>query len=106
MANEFKRITANLTDTLTAAYTVPAGTTAIVIGCQAANVKVSGNTAVTVVVNDGTSDRTLVNGAVVPQNAALNPVSGKLVLQAADQFRAKADGNNEVQLILSVLEQS
>lgn len=105
MVNEFKRITANLTNTLTTLYTVPAGKTVIVIGCQASNIRSSGNTTVTVALHDGTAERTLVNAAVVPVNAALNPISGKLVMVAGDTFRARAFANSEAQLVLSILEQ-
>lgn len=107
MANTFKRITYSITDTLATFYTVPAATKTIVIGCQVANVTdPAAASALTLAVNDGVGDVKLVDAVVVPANAALNPIAGKLVLDAADTLKALAPAVSELVVVLSVLEQS
>jgi hypothetical protein len=106
MAEAFKRITYAITDTLTEFYTTPAGTTAIVIGCQVANVTPSSASALTLALDDGVADFNLVEEVTVPANAALNPIAGKLVLEAGDELKASATASSELVVVLSVLEQS
>jgi len=105
MANTFKRITYDITDTLTDFYTCPAGTTTVVIGCQVANVTPSSASALTLALDDGVADFNLVEEVVVPANAALNPIAGKLVLEAGDELKASATASSELVIVLSVLEQ-
>jgi hypothetical protein len=103
MANTFKVYRAALGASASVVYTVPASTTAIVLMAQAANVD-------TVVVpvtstwNDGTNDTHLVKGLDVPAKAAVNLLSGKLVLEAGDTLSANSDASNKVELTVSVLE--
>lgn len=106
MANTFKRITYDITDSLTAFYTTPSATTTIVIGCQVANVTPAAASALTLALDDGVADFNLVEEVVVPANAALNPIAGKLVMEAGDELKASAAANNELVVVLSVLEQS
>lgn len=107
MANTFTRITYSITDTLATFYTVPAATTSIVIGCQVANITdPAAASALTLALNDGVGDVTLVDEVVVPANAALNPIAGKLVLETGDELKALAPADSELVVVLSVLEQS
>jgi hypothetical protein len=76
----------------TTIYTCPAGTKAIVIGCQATNVVGSNST-----INVGWTDSSdsdvktyLGYEIVVPLNSSYEPVSGKLVLEAGDTIFAKS----------------
>jgi hypothetical protein len=103
MANTFKVYRAALGASASVVYTVPASTTAIVLMAQAANVDTA-TVPVTSAWNDGTNDTHLVKGLEIPAKAAVNLLSGKLVLEAGDTLSANSDGSNKVELTVSVLE--
>lgn len=104
MANVFDRVTFQVTGTTGSVYTCPAATTSIVIGCQASNVTGSTDVDLDLVLDDGVDTRYLVKGVVIPEDAALNPIAGKLVLTAGDELLAVSTSTNGVELVLSVLE--
>jgi hypothetical protein len=107
MAENFKVITSTLTTTTsTVIYTCPAGSTAIVIMAQIANKDLSSSADASAFVYDYSANTSTYLGRniTVPLYAALNILSGKLVLEANDQFRAGATLNGVLDIVLSVLE--
>lgn len=104
MPNTFKNVLASSASTLTTVYTCPAATTAIVIGCQASNRANTGTVALDLKVDSGAQSEFLLNDVAIPQNASLQCIAGKLVLEAGDLLRAQTGSANDVSLIVSVLE--
>lgn len=103
MANTFKAYRAALGASASVVYTVPSATTAIVLMAQAANVDTV-TVPVTATWNDGTNDTHLVKGLEIPAKAAVNLLSGKLVLEAGDTLSANSDATSQVELTISLLE--
>ena len=105
---EFKNVRAVLGDTATDVYTVPALTTAIVIGCQVANVGVGSNELEFWWTDASAADAVTYLGdkVVVPSAAAYEPVGGKLVLEAGDKLRGVSENDDELEVSVSVLELS
>ena len=111
MANTFKLKTdASSTTSLSTVYTVPAATTAIVIGCTLANTSAAAITADIKIVTDSSSgenadDVYIVKGAPVPQGGSLEVMSGnKIVLQAADTLQCLASASSALDVVLSIME--
>ena len=105
MAETFKAVNVALGNTADAViYTCPAATTAIVIHCQVANVDGTNAADLNIDHNDGTTVAALVSTLAVPADTAINPIGGKLVLEAADELRAWAGAASDLELTLSVLE--
>jgi hypothetical protein len=46
----------------------------------------------------------LVKDVVIPAQAALAPIAGKLVLEAGDKIRAVGETNDDAEIVVSVLE--
>lgn len=108
MAQTFKNARAILGDVSTGVYTVPAGTTAIVVGCQVANVG-SGPTELDFYwtdASDSDAQTVLGDGIIIPSNSVYEPIGGKLILEAGDQLRGISDNDEELEVTLSVLELS
>jgi hypothetical protein len=106
MAETFKNAKLKVQDTATDVYTCPSATVAIVIGCQVANVSA---TAEEVAVwwtdaSDSNAITRLVKDVIVPGQAALAPIAGKLVLEAGDKIRAQGEDNDDAEITVSVLE--
>lgn len=107
MPNTFKNAKAALSASLSDIYTVPSGTTAIIIGCHVTNVGAA-NGELTMAWTDASDSNNatyLAQAIVVPDAAAYEPV-GKLVLEAGDKIRANADATSTLEMTISVLEQS
>jgi hypothetical protein len=105
MAETFKAVNVALGDTADAVvYTCPAATTAIVIHCQVANVDGSNDSELNIDHNDGSTVAALVSTLSVPADSAINPIGGKLVLEAADELRAWAGATSDLEMTLSLLE--
>jgi hypothetical protein len=104
MANVFKNVMYEVTDTLAVAYTCPASTTAIVIGCQAANKSNTAAVSLTLKVDNGVDDEFLVNDVTIPTDASLAPIAGKLVLEDGHELQAETGATGDVGLVLSILE--
>jgi len=87
-------------------YSPVAATTAIVIHCQVANV--NGSTASNLSIDlydlSTTTAAAVVSTVSVPANSAMNPVGGKLVLEAQDELRAWASTASDLELTLGILE--
>jgi hypothetical protein len=106
MANTFKNAKIKIQSTMGDVYTCPSATTAIVIGCQVANVSAAAEE-VEVIWTDASDSNAitrLVNNVVIPAKASLAPIAGKLVLEAGDKIRAKGETNNDAEIVVSVLE--
>jgi hypothetical protein len=105
MAETFKAVNVALGNSADAVvYTCPASTTAIVIHCQVANVDGTNAADLNIDHNDGSTTAALVSTLSVPADSAVNPIGGKLVLEAADTLRAWAGAASDLELTLSVLE--
>ncbi len=102
MANTFKNYTSASVGTgATTVYTVPASTTAIMMGCNLAN-----RTASQIAVDVQVAGVYLVKGAPIPANSALGVLDGKIILEAADTVVVTSDTASSADVIVSVLEQT
>lgn len=109
MAEVFQRVVDAITVTAddgvdSPVYTCPAATTAIVIHCQVANVDGTNAADVNIDLYDGTEARAVVSTFSVPAESAVNPVGGKLVLEAGDTLRAWASAASDLEITLGILE--
>ena len=105
MAEAFKAVNVALGNSADAVvYTCPGSTTAIVIHCQVANVDGTNAADLNIDHNDCSTTAALVSTLSVPADSAVNPIGGKLVLEAADTLRAWAGAASDLELTLSVLE--
>ena len=113
MANAFKiktkaggAIAANTDMTI---YTVPAATTAVIIGLTIAN-KVANSITVDVTVESNTVDvETNVNVNIgqnlpIPSGSSLDALAGKVVLETTDVITVTCDTLNGIDTALSVME--
>jgi hypothetical protein len=104
--NTFRTVTATVTNSIANVYTAPAGYSTVVLLAQVSNITngtilVSGN-----IRQLGGNNVSLVQGASLPANDAINLVGGRLILQTGDSFAVGANVNAASQLTLSVLETS
>jgi|TARA_R100001463_G_scaffold136603_1_gene202500 hypothetical protein len=105
MAETFQTVNVALGNSADAVvYTCPSATTAIVIHCQVANVDGSNAADLNIDMNDGSVVAALVSTLAVPADSAVNPIGGKLVLEAADELRAWAGAASDLEMTLSLLE--
>lgn len=96
-----------LTTTLADAYTCPASTVALVVFCQVANIDGTSNVDVDITFMDASNanaETYLVYTMTCPADGAMNPIGGRIVLEAGDKIRAKASANGDAVITLSVLE--
>jgi hypothetical protein len=100
MANTFKRYKAVATTSDSTLYTVPSGTTTVIIGATAANINAS--TQVDITVKHGTNF--IVKDVPIPIGATLGFLEGKLVAEAADTIVLSASHASSVDVILSIME--
>lgn len=106
MANTFKNARLVAGTAASDVYTAGSGVTTIVIGAQAANVGTA-NVEVELWWTDSSAADAitrLVKDVIVPAQAALAPVAGKLVLETGDKIRALASADNGAEITVSVLE--
>jgi len=106
MANIFKNDGAKIQTTTSIAYTCPASTTAIVLQCQVANVSASIEEVSVWWTDDSDGDAIyrLVEDVVIPAQAALAVIAGKLVLEAGDTISCTGQTNDDAEITVSVLE--
>lgn len=103
--NKFRRLTHSHTaigDVVI--YTVPAGITGIILSITIANVSTSSSNATVSVSKSGGGTATLINEFPVPPNDALNPLTGKIVLEEGDSLVVNASSPNILETYLSILE--
>ncbi len=91
-----------------AAYTVPAGKTAVILAAQIANTEAA-QVGASLRWKDASAANAvtyLADEIQVPATSALNPIVGRLVLEAGDILEAGQEGSpaNALQLTLSILE--
>ena len=104
--NNFRTVTATVTNTIANVYTAPTGYSAVVLLAQVSNltggtITVSGN-----IYQITGNNVSLVKAAPLPANDAINLVGGRLILQTGDSFAVGANVNAASQLVLSLLETS
>ena len=107
MANTFKGLSIDLGDTAdTAVYTCPSSTTAIIVHCQVANVDGTNAADLNIDLYDSSATQAaaVVSTVNVPADAAINPVGGKLVLEASDELRVWGSDADDLELTLGILE--
>jgi hypothetical protein len=106
MANTFKNAKLKIQDVATDVYECPAATTAIVMGCQVANVSAAAEEVSVWWTDDSDADAVtrLVKDVSIPAKASLAPIAGKLVLQAGDKIRAQGQTDDDAEITVSVLE--
>lgn len=102
--NKFRLISKTLTGNKDLIYTTPVGVTAIVLSCQIANIGSEIETITTTVERSGSLDEfTIIKDGRIPIGDALNPLTGKLVLEVGDTFYISGSSVN-LDSVLSVLE--
>ena len=108
MAENFTNAKAVLLTTNTTIYTCPAGTKAIVIGCQVANVSAaSKNLSLWWTDSSDTNAVTRLGELIaIPTQSVYEPISGKLVLEAGDTIVGTSSVDSDLEATLSVLELS
>lgn len=106
MANTFKSVGLQTTNNYATLYTVPASTTTIVLAIQCANIDASTAYKIYVRVHDETTSTEFIilNGALVSAGAAVDAVSGKLVLNEGDIISVKSDTTGKFELFISYME--
>ena len=106
MANTFQRVIADVTTSYATAYTCPGGTTAIVIGFNAANMHASTASWVSMktVTTGGGSEAIMAHQINVPINDSFNPIQGKLVVEAGDYIQLVAENASSIEATISILE--
>ena len=102
MANTFKNyVSAAVGTSETTVYTVPSSTTAVIIGCNIANVT-SSQIKVTVKV----ADTHVVKTVPVPANSAISVLDGKIIAETTDTVKVTSDTASSAAVIVSALEQT
>lgn len=102
MANTFKNYRASsVGKTGESVYTVARGATAVMIGCNLANVGSS-----TIVVDVLVAGTHLIKGVAIPTGSSLSALDGKIILEASQSVIVKTDTEGSCDVILSVLEQT
>ena len=106
MAEVFKNAKLKIQDEFDDVYECPASTVAIVIGCQISNVSATPEEVEVIWTDASDADAVtrLVKDVIIPAQAALAPIAGKLVLEAGDKIRAVGETNDDAEIVVSVLE--
>jgi hypothetical protein len=106
--NTFKTIRKNITTSSVGIYTCPVGVSAIVLLAQVTNLTNTTTSQVTAIHSrptDTPTDFKFSNGAYVPPNDSINLVpDGRLALETNDVIKISASGNNELNIVISILE--
>ena len=102
MANTFKNyVSAAVGTGETTVYTVPSSTTAVIIGCNVANIT-SGQIRVTV----KAAGVHVVKDVPIPANTAISVLDGKIIVETTDTVKVTSDTASSADVIVSVLEQT
>ena len=106
MANTFKVVSYDVTTSYATAYTAPASTTTVAIGCNIANMHAATASWVSfkLVQSGGGSESIMAHQINVPINDSFNPLQGKLVLETGDYIQVQAENTTSLEMTLSVLE--
>jgi hypothetical protein len=105
MAETFQSVQQATTASFVTIYTAPALTSSIVIGFSAANTNASAakDFSLQKVTSGGATTTVLANEISIPTNDALNPIQGKLVLEAGDYIQIKGT-DTDIDCTVSILE--
>ncbi len=91
--------------TIVGGYTVPAATSAVVIGLVLANTTASTQVRVDVAIWDGVNMTYLVKNCDIPAGGSVSPPElGKVVLQTGEAIRILSDTSASVDAVLSFME--
>jgi len=102
--NKFRLVSTTLTGGKDQIYITPDSVTAIVLSCQVANTGPDIETITATVERSGSSQEfVILKDGRIPIGDALNPLTGKLVLEAGDVFYISGSSIN-LDSVLSVLE--
>jgi hypothetical protein len=102
MSNTFKNYTSASVGTFpTTVYTVPAVTTAVVIGCNLANVHTS-----QIVVDVQIAGAYLIKGVPIPANSSLSVLDGKIIMEASHALVVTSSEAASCDVLISCLEQT
>lgn len=107
--NTFKTIRAGLTTSYVGIYTCPIGVASVILLVQVTNIS-TGTTSYTVTAahsrsTDAIEDYEFAKNFEIPVNDSTNLIpDGKLILESGDMIKVKANSNNKLNMILSVLE--
>jgi hypothetical protein len=101
--NVFRTVPYDLSTSLTTVYTAPTGYAAVVLLAQVSNIGASTITVDAYHVRSATTT-SIIKGASIPTNDALNLLTGRLILQSGDSIELLVSANSSAQLLLSVLE--
>lgn len=102
MANVFKNSTDTAVGTSpSTSYTVPAATTAVMIGMTVANIHSQ-----QVIISVQVAGVYLVKEAPVPVGSSLSVLDGKIILEASDTVVVTSSEAASIDVIISILEQT
>ena len=108
MSNTFKNVTAtSVGATLTDIYTAPASTTVVIIGASCANILGSATSVmIDLVPASGDQVKIVAENTPVPVGSSLIFAGGtqKIVLEAGDIIKVKAEHADAIDVALSILE--
>jgi hypothetical protein len=106
--NKFRTIRKAVTTDNVGIYTCPIGVAAIVILAQVTNLTSDATSQITAIhsrPSESPSDFKFANNAYVPPNDSMNLVpDGRLALETNDVIKIQATGNNQLNIVLSILE--
>jgi hypothetical protein len=106
--NSFKTIRKNISTSSVGIYTCPTGVSSIIILAQVTNLTADTTSQVTAIHSrpgETPIDYKFANGAYVPPNDSVSLVpDGRLALETNDIIKVQATGNDELNIVLSVLE--
>jgi len=102
MANTFKNYTgASIGTAPSTVYTVPAATTAVIIGLNIANREAS-----SITISAQLGSTYIVKDAPIPAGSALSVLDGKIIAETGETITVTSDTASSADAIVSVLEQS
>ena len=106
MANTFKNAYYDVTNSLAAAYTCPGSTTAIVLTLRITNVDGAADATIDATVTDASSGESYIAYTLtVPADSSIELAgTSKLVLEAGDIVKLKANANSDLEAFISVLQ--
>lgn len=101
--NTFKLVTTTLSAGENTIYTSPSGVTGIILSSQIANKENTTETLTVKIIRSNASEIVLLYNAKIPSQDALNPLTGKLILETGDTL-TYVSSTSGMDAVLSVLE--
>jgi len=103
--NNFRTITAIVSETSQIPYTCPIGFKAVFLMGQVTNIGTVEHN-VTFLHSRGTTDTEIVYEFFIPPNDTLNLLTGKLVLETGDSIKIVGSSSTDLKFLASILETS